>query len=230
MDVKIRKSEADAGVTVVEVSGRVDKFTAPILGEELEVLIRVGTGRLAVDLLNAESISNEGLRVLLDTQKSAQAYQCVFGLVRLPLRLQKVFDFAGLSGAFKVYRTEAEAARAFAGAAGQVSAGQGRVVLEVFRPGEKVSRKVELEKETIYGIGRLADNEICLEDNALSRLHARIFFENGEFVLEDLNSANGTFLADTRGGAPRKITRRELKDGDRIELGESMLYVRKELR
>jgi anti-sigma B factor antagonist len=230
MEVKIRKSEADAGVTVVEVSGRVDKFTAPILGEELEVLIRVGSGKLAVDLLNADSISNEGLTVLLETQKSARAYQCVFGLLRLPLRLQQVFDFAGLAGAFKVYRTEAEAVRAFAGAAGQASAGQGRVVLETFGPGSKVPRKLELEREKIYGIGRLADNEICLEDNALSRLHARIFFEGGEFILEDLNSANGTFLADARGGAAKKIARRALKDGDRIELGESMLYVRKELR
>lgn len=230
MDVKIRKSECDAGVTVVEVSGRVDKFTAPILGEELEVLIRTGAGRVAVDLLNADSISNEGLGVLLETQKSAQAYQCAFGLMRLPLRLQQVFDFAGLAGAFKVYRTEADAVRAFAGAAGQVSAARGRMVLEAYGPGQKLPRKVELDKEKIYGIGRLADNEICLEDNSLSRLHARVFFEDGEFVLEDLNSANGTFLADARGGAAKKIARRALKDGDRIELGESMLYVRKELR
>lgn len=230
MDVRIRKSAADPLLTVVEVSGRVDKFTAPLLGEELEVLIRVGAGRVAVDLVNAESVSNEGLRVLLDTQKAAREYQCLFGLLRLPLKVEKVFEFAGLAGAFKVYRTEAEAARAFAGAGGQAGAGRGRTVLEVFGPGRKESRRVELDKEKIYGIGRFADNEICLEDNALSRLHARVFFENGEFVLEDLNSANGTFLADPRGGAAKKLARRELRDGDRIELGESMICVRKELR
>lgn len=231
MDVKIRKSDADASVTVVEVSGRVDKFNALTLGEELEVLFRVGRDKVAVDMLNAETISNEGLRVLLDMHRSAISYQCVFALIRIPLCIQKILDFAGLSGVFKCYRTEQEAIRAFS-CGGNLSAGggAGKVVLEVIRPDEKVSR-LELVRDVVYRIGRMKGNEICLEDTALSRNHARIFFEEGEFVLEDLNSANGTFLAGRRAGSggARRITRHVLKNGDKIELGESMLYIRKEL-
>lgn len=227
MDVKIRQSEADCGVTVVEVAGRIDKFTAPILGEELEVLLRVGRAKIAVDLLNAGHISNEGLTVLLDMHKAAIAYRCVFGLIRLPLGIQKVLDFAGLTGVFKTYRTEADAVKAFAGLGGASLEGPGRVVLEVFPPGEKLPRRMELSRDRVYHIGRWSENEICLEDISLSRSHARVFFEGGEFVIEDLNSANGTFLAAER-SAPRKIARHVLKDGDRIELGESMLCIRKE--
>jgi len=226
MDVKIRNSGADAGITIVEVSGRIDKFTAPILGEELEVLFRVGRNKIAVDMLNAEAISNEGLRVLLDMHKSAITYQCNFGLIKIPLCIQKIFDFAGLSGVFRIYGTEQEAARAFS--SGLSSDGPGKVILEVIRPAEKVSRKLELTRGKVYRIGRLKENEICLEDTALSRYHARIIFEGNEFVLEDMNSANGTFLAGVHGGGARKITRHVLKDGDKIELGESMLYIRKE--
>ncbi|HAT71664.1 MAG TPA: hypothetical protein DCS63_02480 [Elusimicrobia bacterium] len=226
MDVKIRNSGADAGITIVEVSGRVDKFTAPILGEELEVLFRVGRGKIVVDMINAEAISNEGLLVLLAMHKSAVAYQCNFGLVRVPLCIQEVFDFAGLSGVFRTYRTEQEAVTAFSG--GLNPDGAGKVVLEVIRADEKAFRKVELARGKVYRIGRLKENEICIEDTALSRYHARIFFEGNDVIIEDMNSANGTFLAALRGGGARKITRHVLKDGDRIELGESMLSVRKE--
>lgn len=226
MDVKIRKSDTDGTLTVVEVTGRVDKFTAPILGEELEVLFRVGREKIAVDLLNTETISNEGLCVLLEMHRSAVRYQCVFGLIRMPLCVQKIFDFAGLSGVFKIYRTEQDAVRAFS-CAGSKGAGA-RIVLEVIRSEDKISFKLELTRGRIYRIGRLKENEICLEDTALSRNHARIFFEGDELVIEDLNSANGTFLAGIRGGAARKITRHVLKDGDKIELGESMLHIRKE--
>lgn len=229
MDVKIRQSEADPGLTVVEVSGRVDKFTAPILGEELEVLLRVGRGRIAVDMLNAESVSNEGLSILLEMHRAAVAYRCVFGLIKVPLHIQKIFDFAGLSGVFKSYRTEQEAVKAFAGFGGSSLEGPGRVVLEVFRPGEKQPRRLELGRDKVYHVGRWTENEICIDDISLSRSHARIFFEDGEFVIEDLNSANGIFLACDR-AAPKKIARHKLKDGDRIELGESMLCIRKESR
>jgi len=225
MEVKIRISEVDVSLTIVEVSGRVDKFTAPMLGEELEVLFRVGRDKVAVDMLNAETISNEGLCILLDMHRSAVTYRCVFGLIRIPLCIQKTLDFAGLSGVFKIYRTEQEAVKAFS-TARKSAAGGGKVILEIIRPDEKVSRKLELSRDKIYRIGRLKDNEICLRDNALSRNHARIFFEKGEFVIEDLNSANGIFLAGS--GGIKKIARHVLKDGDMIELGESMLYITKE--
>ena len=61
---------------------------------------------------------------------------------------------------------------------------------------EALSYKVEdfyaLEGETTIGRGRQCD--IRLDDRFLSKLHARIIEEDGEYYLEDLGSSNGTYL------------------------------------
>jgi two-component system cell cycle response regulator len=68
-----------------------------------------------------------------------------------------------------------------------------------------------------YGLlmGRASDCQLMLEEPGISRTHARISWEQGDFWLEDLQSTNGTFLND------REVGRHRLCFGDRIELGET---------
>jgi len=47
-------------------------------------------------------------------------------------------------------------------------------------------------------IGRSPDCDITIDNAAISRRHATIEFTNGEYLLSDLGSANGTFLNGTR--------------------------------
>jgi serine/threonine protein kinase len=47
-------------------------------------------------------------------------------------------------------------------------------------------------------IGRSAENDLVLNDNKVSRQHARVEYDNGTYKVTDLNSSNGTFLANTR--------------------------------
>ncbi len=47
-------------------------------------------------------------------------------------------------------------------------------------------------------IGRLPECDVVLPSRAVSRRHARIFFNQGNFYLEDLQSRNGTFLNGKR--------------------------------
>jgi DNA-binding SARP family transcriptional activator len=62
-------------------------------------------------------------------------------------------------------------------------------------------------------IGRLADNDIVLEDDSVSRHHAVIVDTGNSFVITDLQSANGVDVAD------RRIrTSETLADGDRIRI------------
>ncbi len=58
------------------------------------------------------------------------------------------------------------------------------------------------------------------EEGGVSRLHARIFFENGQYMLEDENSTNYTFLNRQR-LAPKTPT--PLHDNDEIRLGRVLL-------
>jgi diguanylate cyclase (GGDEF)-like protein len=70
--------------------------------------------------------------------------------------------------------------------------------------------------ETVLGRGKEA--HVRMEDAGASRAHARIVLEEGgHYVLEDLKSTNGTFVAG------RRIDRTELSSGDRIHIGPNVV-------
>ncbi len=62
-------------------------------------------------------------------------------------------------------------------------------------------------------IGRTPDNEIAIELPEVSRRHARLAFTEGGYVLQDLNSNNGTYLNGERTAEAR------LQHGDQIQIG-----------
>lgn len=66
-------------------------------------------------------------------------------------------------------------------------------------------------------MGRASDALVSLDDQGVSRRHARILPTEGGFFIEDLESTNGTFVAGVRVGS------RELRSGDRIQLGPSVV-------
>jgi hypothetical protein len=63
-------------------------------------------------------------------------------------------------------------------------------------------------------IGTAADCDIVLSDKKLSRKHATIRYEGGEFQIADLDSSNGCFVND------EKIQKHDLIDNDIIKLGD----------
>ena len=66
-------------------------------------------------------------------------------------------------------------------------------------------------------IGRAADSHIVIDNPAVSARHARVYREGNQFVLEDLNSTNGTFVND------RPIARHTLVEGDAIVVAKHTL-------
>src|SRR3954466_15926791 len=71
-------------------------------------------------------------------------------------------------------------------------------------------------------IGRLPDNDIQVDNPAVSGHHATIYWQANHFVIEDTKSFNGTFINDQR------ITRQALADGDNILIGKHILTFRAE--
>ncbi|HTA92316.1 MAG TPA: sigma 54-interacting transcriptional regulator [Polyangiaceae bacterium] len=86
--------------------------------------------------------------------------------------------------------------------------------------GAQAGRVFDAELDVIR-IGRSADNDLVLPDAHVSGEHARIVSSIDGFVLEDLDSTNGTWL--TRGGERQALGEGQrtiaLSSGDRIELG-----------
>ena len=89
-------------------------------------------------------------------------------------------------------------------------------VLLVLAPSGQRSR-VPLEAMP-FTIGRQSGNSLVLRDNRTSRNHSRIIFENGNYVLEDLNSRHGTWVNG------KQVARHILRNSDRIEFGVKDSY------
>jgi len=74
-------------------------------------------------------------------------------------------------------------------------------------------------------IGRAVSNEIRLEkDSAVSANHARLFLESGRWLLEDLNSKNGTFV-ENAGIRERISSPTAAKPGIAFLVGRSRLFI-----
>ena len=80
-------------------------------------------------------------------------------------------------------------------------------------PKETFSKSIRLEPGVIT-IGRSRSNTICLAHGSVSRNHARISLTDGQYVLSDLKSHNGTYLNKKR------IKNVRLKHNDRIMFGD----------
>src|SRR5207244_1350643 len=70
---------------------------------------------------------------------------------------------------------------------------------------------------------RKPDNDLVIDNPAMSGHHALIFSEEGVFFIEDLGSTNGTFVNDA------KIHKEKLKNNDRVALGAHVLIYQDEI-
>jgi pSer/pThr/pTyr-binding forkhead associated (FHA) protein len=73
---------------------------------------------------------------------------------------------------------------------------------------------------TPFNIGRKPDNDLPLEDPAVSGHHARILKIQEVLFIEDQQSTNGTFVNE------QKIDRKQLRDTDTIRVGTHRLVFR----
>jgi FHA domain len=68
-------------------------------------------------------------------------------------------------------------------------------------------------------IGRHLDCDVVFTDTAVSRFHARLRFRDGRWILQDLESTNGTTVNGERVG------RSELRAGDVLLIGTQRLTI-----
>ena len=89
----------------------------------------------------------------------------------------------------------------------------------IMRSGPTPGASFTLEGDQLT-IGRDSTNEITINDAEISRRHARLTFQGGKYVLEDLGSTNGTFVNGQRLAGPRV-----LKAGEVVSFGEQIVLV-----
>ncbi len=81
---------------------------------------------------------------------------------------------------------------------------------------ERVLKEVPVGAQVVK-IGRVPDNTILIDNPAVSSHHARIFRDADNFILEDLQSTNGTQVNG------QLVSRHTLKNGDVIGIGKHTL-------
>jgi pSer/pThr/pTyr-binding forkhead associated (FHA) protein len=89
----------------------------------------------------------------------------------------------------------------------------------VMRSGPTPGATFSLEGDQLI-IGRDTSSNIAINDAEISRKHARLTFQGGKYVIEDLGSTNGTFVNGQRLASPAV-----LKSGDVVSLGEQIVLM-----
>lgn len=82
------------------------------------------------------------------------------------------------------------------------------------RSGNQAAPTTVTERATL---GRLPECDVQLDDQSVSRRHARLEPSGRTWIIEDLDSTNGVKVNNER------VHRAELQDGDRLELGSVSL-------
>jgi len=79
--------------------------------------------------------------------------------------------------------------------------------------GDGKKGKSDLINKSIITIGRSSENDLVIDNIKVSRFHARVINQSGNWVIEDLNSSNGTFVNG------KKIKRKPINNSDTILIG-----------
>jgi diguanylate cyclase (GGDEF)-like protein len=82
--------------------------------------------------------------------------------------------------------------------------------------GPELGKRVSLGTAP-FDIGRSSRNDLFLDQESISRQHARITFDGTSYWVQDLGSTNGTFVNDER------VKEKRLRDGDQVRIGRSIL-------
>ena len=85
--------------------------------------------------------------------------------------------------------------------------------------GQSLGRKFRLRPGQILFAGRSSSTDIFIDENLVSRRHAKFAWVGDEVKVQDLGSTNGTFVNG------RRVTGATLQSGDKVQIGQTLMKV-----
>jgi diguanylate cyclase (GGDEF)-like protein len=82
--------------------------------------------------------------------------------------------------------------------------------------GDELGKRIPLAGGSVEA-GRSSTCEVPIDQESVSRRHARIWWTGAGFRVKDLGSTNGTFVNDNQ------VSEHELRDGDLVKVGRTIL-------
>ncbi|MFD1415161.1 STAS domain-containing protein [Oceanobacillus jeddahense] len=95
MNLSVNVQE-ESNVTVLEVSGEIDAYTAPELKESLMPLIKESDNEVEVDLENVQYMDSTGLGVFVSALKASKESGSHFSVKNVQGRVYRIFEITGL--------------------------------------------------------------------------------------------------------------------------------------
>lgn len=96
----------------------------------------------------------------------------------------------------------------------QAEAGNAYLVL-IYPPGPDMGRRFLLDKDEIV-LGRGSDCDIQVDRDSVSRKHAKVYRKGNQWMLEDLNSTNGSYVNDSL------VQNAAIRDSDFLKIGAAI--------
>ena len=87
--------------------------------------------------------------------------------------------------------------------------------------GRNAGLRVDLDGRKEIVIGRSPSADLVISDEFASNMHAKLVGVGDEWILQDLNSTNGTFIGENRIGTPAVV-----KVGQSIRIGKTVFELR----
>ena len=86
--------------------------------------------------------------------------------------------------------------------------------------GDRTGHSIALDRRELT-IGRAEDSDLIVDDEFASTHHAKLVLINNDWLVQDLNSTNGTFIGENRIGTPAVV-----KVNTPIRIGKTVFELR----
>ena len=129
----------------------------------------------------------------------------IISVIRADLFGQKVVSRVAAANAPEVISAPVGNSAPIVGMPSLVSEPTGSTATKlVIIEGERTGQMVRLERREIT-IGRSPDSDLIVDDEYASTHHAKLILINNDWLIQDLNSTNGTYLDGSRVGTPAVV-------------------------
>lgn len=209
------ESAQDAVRAAVQIQAKIGEYNR-IKKPKIPILMRVGL-HTGIAIIEKNDIFGDAVNVASrfetlarpgEIYLSEDTYNSLADKEEICCRFIKTSTLKGKKDAFKVFRVFWNKEEIEAYESG-ISKSEPSLVLERENQPKQI---IPLTQKDIF-IGRSSECDVVIEGRYISRRHARIFIENGSYVIEDLKSTLGMTING------EKTSRHLLKDKDEITLG-----------
>jgi len=101
------------GITIIELSGRVDAPISNEVRDKFRALIGHGMNKLVVDLEKVEYVDSWMLGVLISGLKAARKENSDLKLSSIQAQLQEIFGLTNLNKVFEIFENQEDAVKSF---------------------------------------------------------------------------------------------------------------------